>query len=163
MMRITFARWELDCDAAITRELFSRVPSGSPEVCGCAPCRNFAAARGQVYAIEILSLFDSLGIAPNREAELYHTHRIEPGKHHYGGWFHFVGKILSGSDAAKQIGTTKAGPVWGFDLEKVGADFELGFTQRIGLLEKPFEGHPVLQLEFQAKVPWLLLEAEPET
>lgn len=34
-----------------------------------------------------------------------------PKRHHYGGWFHFVGKRLSSSDAAKQFGTTKAGPV----------------------------------------------------
>jgi len=38
MMRL-FARWELDCDAATTRELFSRESWGSPDVRECAPCR----------------------------------------------------------------------------------------------------------------------------
>jgi hypothetical protein len=53
-----------------------------------------------------------------------------------------VGKILSGSDAAKQIGTTKAGPVWGFDLEKIGADFELGFTPEDWLAAEAVRGSP---------------------
>ncbi len=53
--------------------------------------------------------------------------------------------------------------MWGFDLEKVGAEFEMGFTHRIGLLKDPFKGHPVVQLEFQATVPWLLTEEEPES
>jgi hypothetical protein len=161
MKSITFARWEIECDAPVTRDLLSRLQSGAPEKCGCTPCLNFAAAREQVYPVDVIRLFDSLGIALDREAEVYHTHRVAPGRHHYGGWFHFVGRIVSGSDAARQIGTTQAGPVWGFDLEKVGVDFELGFTHRIGLLEKPFEGQPVVQLEFQATVPWLLPEEEP--
>jgi len=69
---------------------------------------------------------------------------------------------VSGSDAVRQIGTTQAGPVWGFDLEKISSDFELGFTHRIEMLERPFEGQPVVQQEFQPTVPWLLPEAEPE-
>jgi len=89
---------------------------------------------------------------------VYHTHRIEPGRHHYGGWFHFVGKIVCGSDASKQIGSN----LWTFDLVAVGADFRLGFSDRVALLEDPFKGHQVVQLEFEATAPWLLDEAEPE-
>src|SRR5258708_33550427 len=120
MKSVTFARWEIECDAAITRDLFSRVRSGAPERCGCTHCLNFAAAREQVYRVDVIRLLDSLGIPLDREAEVYHTHRVAPGRHHYGGWFHFVGRILSRGDAARQIGTTEAGPVWGFDLESVG-------------------------------------------
>jgi hypothetical protein len=163
MKRIIFARWEIECDAESTRKLSDLIQSGAPEACGCAPCRNFAAARAEIYSPTIMQLFDSLGIRRDREAETYHTHRIAPGMHHYGGWFHFVGKIVSGLDACKQIGTTRDGPVWGFDLEKVGAGFELGFTHRIGLLREPFHGHSVVQLEFRATVPWLLTEEEPES
>lgn len=164
MKLITFARWEIECDSAITRALYTELQSGAPEACGCAPCRNFAAARQEVYPTDVMRLFDQLGIAHNREAEVYHTHRLVPGRHRYGGWFHFVGRIVSGSDAAKQI-TIKGKQVeaWSFDLEKVGAEFEVGFTQRIGLLRESFEGRPVVQLEFQAVAPWLLAEEEPET
>jgi hypothetical protein len=159
MQLITFARWQIECDPETTRKLYARVQSGSPEACGCEPYLNFAAARKQAYPVDVIRLFDSLGVADDREAEIYHTHRIAPRKHHYGGWFHFVGRIVSGADASKQI-TTNA---WGFDLEKVSAEFELGFTHRIGLLKEPFQGHPVVQLEFQAAVPWVLTGEEPES
>jgi hypothetical protein len=163
MKHIMFARWEIECDQETTRDLFSRVQSGAPETCGCVPCRNFAAAREQLYPVDVIQLLDSLGIPHDREAEVYHTHRIRPRRHGYGGWFHFVGRIVGGLDACKQIGTTKDAPVWGFDLEKVSAEFKMGFTQRIGLLKEPFQGHPIVQIEFQATVPWVLTEEEPES
>jgi hypothetical protein len=64
---------------------------------------------------------------------------------------------VGGADAATQIATN----AWSFDLEKVIAEFDLGFTNRIGLLRASFQGQPVVQLEFQAVVPWVLVEAEP--
>ena len=158
-MMITFARWEIESDSTLTREIYKKLRSGAPETCGCAPCRNFVEARSRIYSADVIKLFNSLGISYDREVEVYHTHRLGPGSHHYGGWFHFVGRIVSGSDAARQI----AANAWGFDLEKVSSDFELGFTDRIGLLKEPFKGYPVVQLEFQAAVPWLLAEAEPES
>jgi hypothetical protein len=158
MNTVKFARWEIECDPVITRGLFTQVSLGAPEACGCGPCRNFASARNQTYPADARRLFELLGIVMDREAEVYHTHRVAPGQHHYGGWFHFVGTIASGSDAARQIGTRAA---WTFDLEEVGPSFKLGFTRRIGLLKEPFHGHPVVQLEFQAEVPWVLAEPEP--
>jgi len=156
-VRISFARWELACDPAVTRELYGSVKSGAPEACGCAPCRNFVAAREQVYPAQVLNLFDDLGIAPDREAEVWHTHRVEPGKHHYGGWFHFVGKLTTGPDAQTQM----APNAWKIDLEVIEGDFRLGFTNQIGLLRRPFGGYPIVQLEFDTIAPWLLGEAEP--
>jgi hypothetical protein len=155
--RIVFARWELECDPAVTRELYRAVKSGAPEACGCAPCRNFAAARNQAYPKKVLRLFDDLGIAPDREAEIYHTHRISPGRHHYGGWFHFVGRLVGGPDAETQVMPN----AWKLDLEIVEGEFRLGFTNRIGLLRSSFRGQPIVQLEFDATLPWLLSEAEP--
>jgi hypothetical protein len=103
-------------------------------------------------------LFSDLGIAPDREAEVWHTHRVEPGKHHYGGWFHFVGKLAAGPDAAIQIRPN----AWRLDLEIVEAAFRLGFTEiNLGLLPDSFRGHPIVQLEFETMVPWVLSEAEP--
>jgi hypothetical protein len=124
MNPVKFARWELECDPVFTRDIFGRLSTGPPETCACAHCRNFAAARNQVYPADVKRLFEVLGISMDREAEVYHTHRIAPGRHHYDGWFHFVGMIVRGSDAAKQIGTTsawiliwkKSAPASGWDL-----------------------------------------------
>jgi hypothetical protein len=97
---VRFGRWEISSDAESTRKVYASISIGGPEECGCEPCLNFAAARAGIYPAEVLALFEKLGIAPNREVEIYHMARLSSGKHLYGGWFHFVGSILSGADAA---------------------------------------------------------------
>jgi hypothetical protein len=153
VQKVVFGRWQLDCNPVLTRQKYSLIISGAPESCGCAPCRNFAAARTHIYTSDVLRLFEELGIAANREAEVYHNCRIAPGQHNYGGWFHFIGRIASGADASRLI----AQNVWTFDLEETTERFKVGFTHRIGLLNKTFEGCPVVQVEFQAIVPWVLV------
>ena len=157
MESVHFGRWELSCDPESTRKAYAAVSMGGPEECGCEPCLNFAAARDQIYESNVRALLEKLGVSPNREVEIYHTARLESGRHLYGGWFHFVGSIISGADAAKQV----AENVWQPDLEKTGEYFSLGFSSRLGLVRKPFAGLSLVQLEFTAKVPWILAAAEP--
>jgi hypothetical protein len=137
--------------------VYASISIGSPEECGCEPCLNFAAARAGIYPAEVLALFEKLGIVPNREAEIYHMARLSSGKHLYGGWFHLVGSILSGADAAKQV----AENLWQPDLEGTSENFSLGFSSRLELVRKPFAGLPLVQLEFTAKVPWVLSSTDP--
>ena len=157
MESIRFGRWELSCDPESTRKAYAALSIGGPEECGCDPCLNFAAARGEIYRPEILALLEKLGILPNREVEIYHMARLESGRHLYGGWFHFVGSIISGADAAKQV----AENVWQPDLEGTSEYFSLGFSSRLELVREPFAGLPLVQLEFTAKVPWVLATTEP--
>lgn len=158
MKHLVFARWELEYDAPATRELYGKRSIGAPEACGCRPCLNFVAARSQLYPPRVLELFDQLGISSGREIEVFHNAMVEPGKHLYAGWFHFMGEIISGADACREIAVN----TWTFDLEKVDEFFQLGFTSRVGLLDKSVVRMPVVQLEFRAFVPWLLGEPEPE-
>ena len=106
----------------------------------------------------MLRLLETLGIAVDRETEVYHNCCMEPGLHHYGGWFHFIDTIVTGADAARTI----APNVRTFDLETATDRFKIGFTTRVGLLNPLFHGQPVVQIEFQAIVPWVLLKPEPE-
>lgn len=158
MEHISFGRWQLKADPEATRKAYAAVSKGGPEECSCEPCKNFIAVREGVYPAEVLALFDKLGISFNREVEIYQMARMKSGKHLYGGWFHFVGSIASGADAAKPI----AENVWKPDLEKVTEDFSLGFSSRIGLLRKSFEGKPIVQVEFTANVPWVISSPEPK-
>ena len=157
MESIRFARWELSCYPASTRKAYAAITKGGPEKCGCEPCLNFAAARGQIYEPNVLTLFEKLGISCDREVETYHMTRLESGRHLYGGWFHLVGSIVSGDDAVKQI----AEKTWQPNLEETSEFFSLGFTSRLALVREPFVGLPLIQLEFAAKVPWVLAEKEP--
>jgi hypothetical protein len=154
---VRFGRWEIRCDADSTRKAYASVAAGGPEECGCQPCLNFAANRAQIYPAQVLALFEKLGVSPNREIEVYHLTRLPSGRHLYGGWFHFVGSILSGADAAKQV----AENLWQPDLEEADENFSLGFNSRLSLVRKTFAGLMLVQLEFTAKVPWVLPSTEP--
>ncbi len=63
---------------------------------------------------EVLRLFETLGVSCCREAKVFHNCRLQNGLHSYGAWFHFVGAIEDGKDAAvvDALGSTQ------FDLEK---------------------------------------------
>lgn len=158
MRTVNFGRWTLSSDAESTKERYATLATGAPEQCGCEPCRNFAAQRTVAYPAAALKLFEALGIAANREVEIYHMARLGPGRHLYGGWFHFVGAILEGRDAAVQV----AENVWRPDLEPVADRFKLGFTSMLALVSEPFKGLQLAQLEFSTELPWTLESGEPQ-
>jgi len=155
---LEYGRWKISSDATATGIAYAKLTAGSPEECGCEPCCNFAAQRNKTYSTATLALFESLGIASNREAEIYHMARLESGKHLYGGWFHFVGSIIFGADAAKQVSEN----IWQPDLESESDNFSLGFTSRVHLIREPFNGLQLVQLEFTAQIPWILEAKEPK-
>jgi hypothetical protein len=154
---VRHGRWEINYDSEATRNAYARVLAGGPEECGCEHCLNFVAARMQVYPPKALELLERLGISPNREVEIYYMAPLPSGSHLYGGWFHFIGSILSGADAARQV----AENIWQPDLELAGENFSLGFSSRLALVRGPFAGSPLVQLEFTANVPWVLASSEP--
>ena len=154
---VHFGRWTLASDSDATISAHSAMSLGSPEECGCTHCQNFAAQRPQIYPPAVLGLFGRLGIPRDHEAEIYHLLRLETGRHFYGGWFHFVGSIISGRDAAKQV----AENIWEPDLHAVSEFFSAGFSARIALVREPFKGLPLVQLEFQTQIPWIIDAEEP--
>jgi hypothetical protein len=146
METIQLYRWILKSDPEATRKAYAALLRGWPEECGCKSCQNFIAARKFVYPAEALALFDRLGIAYNREAESYHNGRLESGLHSYGGWFHFVGTIEGGEN----------------NFEMVGEHFSISFSTHTTLIPRAFGEQPVVQLEFQTEVPWVIEGAEEE-
>src|SRR5262249_39562807 len=131
---------------------------GAPEECGCEPCRNFVAQRSTAYPAQAHEIFTQLGIAANREAEVYHIARLKPGRHLYGGWFHFVGAIQEGRDASRQIAPNS----WQPDLEKMSERFSVGCTCKTGLVPASFGELPLVQVEFTVELQWVLEASEPQ-
>ena len=143
METITFRGWTLECDAEATRQVYESLDTGSPEACGCQTCRNFAAAREQVYPSEVQALYARFGIAPAKEAEIYHNATLDSGLHHYGGWHHFIGRVVHDPGA----------------MEAVSDRFSIYFHEGSALAANAFPDSPLVQMEFVAEVPWVLLEA----
>jgi hypothetical protein len=159
MMRpVSFKRWKVNNDAESTKTAYAAIAAGGADRCSCDHCRNFAMQRSAAYPAEVLELFESLGIAADREAEIYHLARVAPAKHLYSGWFHFVGEILRGGDHAVQISEK----TWQPSLEPVSDGFSLGFTRNVTMVPKPLKDLPLVQIDFSTHLPWLLDTKEPE-
>ncbi|HMF18487.1 MAG TPA: hypothetical protein VKE98_14855 [Gemmataceae bacterium] len=155
-MRRKVARWLIECDPKATRQCFAKLAAGTP--CECDQCRNFYAAAGQTFPAEFLALLDELGIDPTKPVDLCHYCREPSGLYLTGGWFHFLGSILKGKDAMSWDKETGNGTL---QLAELVPGLLFGFTAGLALVQVPFQGLPLLQLEFQTRVPWVLGEPEP--
>ncbi len=94
----TFDNWTYSLDREATVKAYQAVSHGGAETCDCAGCRNFVLARATVFPVSFLALLDYLGIDCLKDGEAYHNGRISPGRHDYGGWFHFIGTLHETGD-----------------------------------------------------------------
>jgi len=149
-------RWEVEFDPEATREAYLQIENGGADGCSCGSCRNFAGARGQAFPPSARAIFETLGIDYRKEREVY---LVAPDKARgivlNAGWFHFIGKLVSGRDAVKALPGRKA---FAPDLEPLGEGFAMGFTNQTRLTPEAFRGQPVVQVEFSTAVPWVLGE-----
>jgi hypothetical protein len=154
MMQRTIARWLIEHDPDATRRCYAQLPNGID--CKCQHCRNFESSVGSAFPAEFQPLADVLGVDVAKPAELCHYCREPSGLYLTGGWFHFIGSILKGEDVVER---SKG---WGtFRFEQLVPGFDFGLSAQLALVRAPFEGNPLVQLEFQTRVPWVLLEPEP--
>lgn len=142
-----FGQWRYRVDRPATLEAYARQIVGGGAACTCNGCRNFVAARDEIFPARFVEFLNTLGIDPTKDAEVYHTARIAPGRHHYGGWYHFIGTLDTTGDFA---------PV----------DFGHGFTAWLCTSSAPristLSDRPVVQVEFSTdRAPWVLEGSEP--
>jgi hypothetical protein len=147
-MLTRIGRWELDIDPVLTADCFARYPNDA--LCTCDGCKNFRALGENAFPIPFRALAAQLGIDLSKPSELCHYGEGELRDLH--GWFHLIGSIRSGRDAWRQISETS----WTTVTEPVFGLSGLGFTDNIALLPEAFKGLPIVQLEFQTKVPRVL-------
>ncbi len=143
---VRFRDWVFAVDREETQATYAATKTGGAESCTCVDCRNFAVARSQVYPLEALSLFDALGIDYRKESEVFRYSQLDNGMHFYGGWFHFKGRLLEGGEY--ELG----------NLAHFTDQLALGFTA--GNAPSIFSNtQGLVQVEIEAKIPWLLNEA----
>ena len=140
-------RWTICFDPELTRELYAKI---SPSSCECTDCANFRAAEGRGFSPPFLPLLGQLGIDPGKPSEICHLGDSgEPMPTQ--GWFHFVGHLADGADAWRKVGETSRN----LDLEPFPGIKGIGFSSRLAQMPEPFEGQPLIQLEFETVVPWV--------
>lgn len=156
---IQIGRWLLRPDVGRTKAAHSRLLKSGAAECGCTGCENFEAVRPQLLSGPLGEILARLGIAPPWEVEAFECGRASSGLHHYGGWFHFVGTIESGSGAWRSVDDQPDART--ADFERISPTLSIGFHTNVALLRAPFEGLPLVQLEFSAELPWVITAEEP--
>ncbi|MFT3896487.1 MAG: hypothetical protein QM719_02120 [Thermomonas sp.] len=148
-MIIRIARWEIEIDPVQTAACYAGTIESNP--CQCDDCRNFRAAAHLAFPEAFREFASSIGIDISKPAELCHYGSAgEPCP--TSGWFHLVGTLRSGQDA-----WTETSPNTSLlDSEPAFGLKGIGFTTEIALLPDSFENYPVVQLEFETMVPWIL-------
>ena len=61
MTKVECGSWQLELDVEATRRAYRSIQVGGPETCGCAFCRNFAAARELAYPAAVLAFYEPIG------------------------------------------------------------------------------------------------------
>ena len=147
MEELVIGSWRIKYDEQATRLAYSRILAGGSETCTCDSCKNFVAAREEIYCQKVLSIFKKLGIDYKKDVEVYQLDRIDKGLHLYGGWFHFVGDVENLSES---------------NYVEVCNGFSWNFRNERQLSNKVFEGLPLVQIDFETTVPWVIDSDEPE-
>jgi hypothetical protein len=141
-------RWAIRFDPDLTAKLYSQT---GPFACDCTDCANFRAAGDQAFSPPFLFLLRQLGIDRSKPAEL--SHLGDTGQPMLTqGWFHFVGHLDAGADAWRQAGAS----TWHLEPEAFPGIKSVGFTSQIAQASEPFGEHPLVQLEFETTVPWVI-------
>jgi hypothetical protein len=159
MDTVKIGRWIVRADVRRTAEAHATLTMSGAEECGCDGCKNFNAVRPQLLRGPLGAVLSRLGISPPWEVEVYEVGRAASGLHHYGGWFHFVGTIESGTPAWKPI---EGGPTGRLaDFEPISSTVSIGVRTDAALVRPSFQGLPLVQLDISAELPWVIDAPEP--
>ncbi len=142
MKKIKLMKWLLEVDVNKTKEFYSK----NIELCNCLYCENYMEACKHIDPA-IIKLFTMLGINTFQPSHLSEFGEIQDGLRLYIGSYHIVGKLVEGeycTDADWNDTNTAKIENFTFGLGK-----ELMFVHDELL-------RPVLQLEFEARIPWVL-------
>lgn len=158
-MIFTFGSYTLDIDVERTQAFYSRHDiETTGEKCTCAGCQNYDKAILQA-PVAVLEFFQSLGIDPCKPAEVYDLmggDLDENGKMYYNGFYHVCGTRLQGDNAWVNV----TGDMKHLEIEKMYAvddGFKVSFEESVLMLHEEFPT-PVLQIEIDAHLPWVLSE-----
>ncbi len=157
-MEVRLGPYVLDVDIQKTKLFYQKAKKVSEE-CGCQSCRNFENAVERLPD-EAKCFFDFLGIDIAKPAEVYFCTVNADGLLDYGGFYHLCGRLLSGESAWVIESRNKKATVSQWDTSKtypVSKNLHVSFQEDCSLVEEGFP-EPVLQMDIEAYLPWVLEE-----
>ncbi len=160
-MYIRLGKFQLQTDPEKTRKFYKKMKYVT-DGCGCAGCRNFEKAVDYMPD-EVFCFFHSLGIDMKKITEIYVNRANPDGTLLYGGFCHLCGTMPEGKSAWVETQETSDSKtfVWQkANTYEISDDFRVSFQEECALVEKGFP-RPVLQMEIEAAIPWVLEEENP--
>ena len=145
--------WLIEFDYEATKNAYSSIIQKI--TCGCHTCRNYDKALSD-FPNEVHDLFNELGIDLSKPAEVYES-AFENGIVQMGGWYHIVGNYLEGDDVWLPVAPDHSHQKT-TEMYTISDGFQVGFTHMIALVEEDYP-HPVIQMEINFYVPWVLGES----
>ena len=163
-MIFRFSDYVLDIDVDRTREFYAREDiETTSEKCTCQGCQNYDKAI-LAASDTVVGFLRSLGIDPRKPTEVFNTTGMleEDGTIPYNGWLHICGTIVEGPDTVTERvtedGVRCLSYRWDLAYRPDPAyPFELLPTREIDLIPENFPA-PVLQMEINTRLPWVLSE-----
>ncbi len=151
-MIFIFGNYTVDIDVEKTRQIYTLLPPIT-QGCNCDGCQNFEKAV-DVLPNAARAFFDDLGIDLKKIAECYVNCKNEDGTLLYGGFCHVCGTLIEGENAWVSISETHS--YYNTNLAYPLSDnFRISFQENCFMIEKQFKA-PILQIEFEATIPWVL-------
>ncbi|MHA6252528.1 hypothetical protein [Oceanobacillus sp. CAU 1775] len=144
LQQIKLANWLLEVDVEKTREFYDK----GIDVCDCLDCKNYVEACKQLDA-SLTFLFNELGINPSMPAHLSQFPTEEQMTKLYIGNYHLVGNLLAGEWSTSSD--------WNESNTIKRENFTFGFSRELEFVPEDYP-RPVLQLDFEAAIPWVLAE-----
>lgn len=139
---IKIANWLIEVNVEKTQEFYNK----DLDLCNCLYCNNFVAACKHFNA-SVLDLFRKLGINPAKPAHLSEFPINEDGNRKYLGQYHLVGRVVKG-ELCTFSNFKKSNTI---EIE----NFKFGFSEDLEFVPKNFPS-PVVQLDYDANIPWVL-------
>ena len=151
-MIFTFGNYKVDVDVEKTRQIYQQLP-WITRGCNCGGCLNFEKAVDS-FPEAVHTFFNDLGIDLKKIVCCYVNCKNEDGSLLYGGFCHVCGTLIRGESAWVNISETLSH--YNTDLTyRLDDNFCVSFQEECFMIEEQFEA-PILQIEFEATVPWIL-------
>jgi hypothetical protein len=138
---IKINNWILEIDIEGTKKQYLN----DWDLCGCLYCLNFYQAMESLSEVEF-QIFNRLGVNPSKCNHVSHFEPEENGLHLYIGCYHIVG-IISPECITEAIGTD--------EVIEISNTLKISFSNDLEFVPDGFT-NPVLQLDFEIEVPWVI-------
>ena len=151
---VNFHEWKFRAEVNETQKAYSSDLLKGAEACICSYCRNLVAQREKEYPLELCAFLEAVGVNPFKEAEVWSVGPVKDGLFFSVGYWYFVAEVEEEGDSEFKIYPNKEGE---------NRNWNLAITPgETTWMCKALPESPIVQIEYNVHLPWVLSEAHPE-